>query len=130
MNYSLVAAKRFSDYVDARYQETAKCFRLSVSQVRILLALYERDGLSIVQLSAATNMSNGHTSRMVSRLEERGYVTTLHFSEHKFGGKYYRSVFLDRNAIAIRQELLCAVNEVERNIQASIFDFFPIGLAS
>lgn len=110
------AAHAFS----AAYKPLLEPFGLSYPQYLVLLALWERDGLSVKEIGARLELDSGTLTPLLKRLEASGYLRR----ERVPGNERQLQVGLTEAGRSLRErigsvraQIVCALGDCEEPIQ-------------
>jgi DNA-binding MarR family transcriptional regulator len=103
-------AQEFKKAVDKYLDETFKCLGLSKLEGVYLATLFEKDGVSLIDLTNCVNLDKANTTRVINLLEEKGYV--FRKTDDKDNRKF--KIFITDKAKNLKEFVLLKVEEFNK----------------
>jgi MarR family transcriptional regulator, organic hydroperoxide resistance regulator len=101
------------------YTSVLQPFGLTYPQYLVLLALWEKDGVTLKELGAKLNLGTGTLTPMITRMEANGWLRKERSKEDE--RKVY--IFLEDKAVSQRQPITNKVSEVILSCQIGLEEY-------
>lgn len=105
-------AQLLKKQMDKFFDDKVKGFDLSKLECLYLVHLFNKDGVSLIELTNAVCLDKANTTRVICDLEKRGLV--IRKENEKDNRKY--KIFLTEKAEPYRESLVSITNELNKKV--------------
>ena len=105
-------AQLLKKQMDKFFDDKVKGFDLSKLECLYLVHLFNKDGVSLIELTNAVCLDKANTTRVIFDLEKRGLV--IRKENEKDNRKY--KIFLTEKAESYREGLMAITNELNKKV--------------
>lgn len=107
---SLNKAQEFKKAADKYLDDAFKCLGLTKLEGLYLATLFEKDGVSLIELTNNIHMDKANTTRVINSLEKKGYV--LRKTDEKDNRKL--NIFITNKAKELKDLVIVKIEEFNK----------------